>query len=71
MEIVIGLNHNSLMSARKFTDEKYITILTEYEVNIYDDKTTNITISEEALVKGWRCKDTWLWRILLKNSVKM
>ena len=57
--MVPGLKHNSLMNASKFADEKYMTILTEYEVNIYCGKTTNKTVSEEAVLRGRRYeKDT-------------
>ena len=52
--MVLGLKHNYLMSAIKFIDEKYISILYEYKVNIYDDETTKITLSEDALLRGWR-----------------
>ena len=68
--MVPGLKHNSLMNASKSADEKYMTILTEYEVNIYCGKTTNKTVSEEAVLRGWRYKDTGLQRILIKKVVK-
>ena len=45
------LNHNTLLIARKFTDAKYTTILNEYEGNIYDGKTTKITISEKVSIE--------------------
>ena len=68
--MVPGLKHNYLMSEIKFADAKYITILNEDEVNIYDGKTAKITISEEAVLRGWRFKGTGLQRISLKKTVK-
>ena len=68
--MVTGLKYNLLISARKFAGAKYITILTEDEFNIYDGKTTNIIVSEEELLRGWRCKDAGLWIIILNKAVK-
>ena len=38
-------------------------------VSLYDRKTANITVSKEAVLIGWRCPTSNLWRILLVNCV--
>ena len=40
-----------------------------YKVNIYDGRTSKITVSEEAVLKGWRFPRTKLWRIPLRAQV--
>jgi len=37
----------------------------ENEVNFYDTKTTKITVLAEAVLKGWHCPRTNLWRVPL------
>ena len=39
------------------------------EVNIYDGRTATIIVSEEAVLKGWRCPQTKLWHIPLRSQV--
>ena len=70
MDMVPGLKHNSIIILSKFEDEKYITIFTEGEVIIYDGNTAKTTISKHAVLRRWICKNTWLWIITLKKSVK-
>jgi hypothetical protein len=42
------------------------------EVNFYDPKTTKITVSEEAVLKGWLCLAAGLWQLpLVKNPVSL
>ena len=66
-DVVPILVRNSLLSASKFADAKYVTVLTPEEVLIYDDLgELQLTISQEAILKGWRCKTTGLWRVPLK-----
>ena len=66
-DVVPSLVHNLLLSASKFADAKYVTVLTPEEVLIYDDLgELQLTISHEAILKGWRCKTTGLWRVPLK-----
>ena len=47
----------------------YITVLDKNEARTYDGKTVKITVSEEAILKGWRCKRTGLWRVPLQQKV--
>ena len=47
-----------------------MSICNDAEVNIYDGRTVKITVSEEAVLKGWRCLRTRMWRIPLKHTVR-
>ena len=69
VHIVLALAHQSLLSGGQFTDSGYISICDGDEVNIYDEKTANITVSEKTVLKGWRCPTTKLWRIPLQESI--
>ena len=69
VHIVPALVHQSLLSGGQFADARYISICNRNEVNIYDEKIANITVSEKAVLKGWRCPTTKLWRIHLQDSV--
>ena len=68
MNVVPGM-HTSLISGCKFADADYVTVLDKNELNIYDGRTTTITISEKAVLKGYRDKQSGLWRIPLKANV--
>ena len=68
VDIVPDLQHNSLLSASKFADANYVTILTPKEVLIYDGKDLTITVSSEAILRGWR-EVNGLWRVPLQNDV--
>ena len=69
VDIVPGLKHNSLLSASKFADANYITILTPTEVLIYDGEDLKLTVSNEAVLRGWRDETSGLWRVPLKEEV--
>jgi hypothetical protein len=63
---------NSLLSTSKVVKADYIAIYDKEEVNFYDVKTTKITVSEEAVLKGWRCPAAGLWRLpLVENPVNL
>jgi hypothetical protein len=63
---------NSLLSTSKVVDADYIAIYDKEEVNFYNAKTTKITISEEAVLKGWQCPVAGLWRLpLVANPVNL
>ena len=54
------------MSASKFADAKYVTVLTPDKVLVFDDlKDLKLTITQEAILKGCRCKTTGLWIVPL------
>ena len=58
VNIVPSLVENSLLSTSKFADAGYTAIYDENEVNFYDAKTTKITVSAKAVLKGWHCPRT-------------
>ena len=68
VDMVLQLQHNSLISRGKFTDANYITVLTPTEVLIYDGKDTHISVTNKPILKGWRYKTTGLWRVPLQPS---
>ena len=61
--------HTSLGSVPKLADADYITVLDKKGASIYDGYTTTIKVSEKAVLEGYRCKQTGLWRIPLKAKV--
>jgi hypothetical protein len=56
---------DSLFSTGKYVDADYIAIYGKLEVNYYDTKTTKITVSNDAVLTGWWCPKTRLWRVPL------
>ena len=48
------LEHNSLMSAIKFADENYITVLMSEEVLIDDVNEIKLQAPGQAILTGWR-----------------
>ena len=70
VDMVPDLVAQTLLSASKFADANYISIYDGKEVNIYDALTTKIIVSEAAVLKGWRCPKSKLWRIPLKANVQ-
>ena len=68
MNVTPGV-HTSLISVFQMADEGYVTVFDENECNIYDRKKEKIVISEKALLKRYRCKNSGLWRIPLKDTI--
>eukprot|EP00804_Cyclotella_cryptica_P011576 CCRYP_012089-RA/>CCRYP_012089-RA protein AED:0.20 eAED:0.20 QI:0/0/0/1/1/1/3/0/784 len=62
VDIVPNL-HQTLLSGSKFADADYTAVYDKHEVNFYDSATINIT--ERAVLTGYRCPRTGLWRIPL------
>jgi len=56
---------DSLFSTSKCVEADYVAIYDKKEVNYYDAKTTQINVSNEAVLTGWRCSKTRLWRVPL------
>jgi hypothetical protein len=50
------------MSTNQLAVAGYITVFDEEEVNIYDANDIIITVTRGALLQGWRCEETGLWR---------
>ena len=70
MDMVPNLKQNSLMSASKFAHAQYITFLTPTEVLVYDDMGgLHLSISGEAILRGWRCKHSGMWQVQLTPVV--
>ncbi len=70
VHIVPGIERNSLLSIPKIVDANYIAIFDKDKVNIYDANKTIITVSCSAILCGWQCKQTKLWRVPLTKIVK-
>ena len=64
VDMVPNLKHNSLMSARKFADSNYISVLKTTEVSVYDDMSNlHRSISSTVILRGWGCKHSGLWQV--------
>jgi hypothetical protein len=60
----------TLISNSKLADAGYITVFNEEEVNVYDGATTKVVPTEQAILTGWRDKQTGLWHFPLKTTIK-
>jgi hypothetical protein len=67
-DTVPSLALNSLLSTSKLADANYITIFTPDEVKVFDAEVSKLHITGEAVMKGWRCPKTKLWRVPLKEQ---
>ena len=67
-DTVPSLALNSLLSTSKLADANYITIFTPDEVKVFDAEISKLHITGEAVMKGWRCPKTKLWRVPLKEQ---
>ena len=67
MEIVPNLKHNSLITASKFADANYITVLTPTEVLFYDGQELTMKLNKEAILQGWQEK-SGLWYFPLSDT---
>ena len=68
VDMVLDLEHNSLISGGKFADANYITFLTPTEVLIYDGNDIHISVSKESILRGYRDTTTGLWRVPLQPN---
>ncbi len=63
---------NSLLSTSKVVNADYIAIYDKEKVNFYNAKIMKITVSEEAVLKGWQCPAAGLWWLpLVENPVNL
>jgi hypothetical protein len=69
IRIAPGIKRDLLLSMAKFADANYIAIFDKDELNIYDANNTRVTFSCSAILCGWQCMDTNLWRIPLVPHV--
>ncbi len=58
------------MSTSKFANANYITIFDKEAVNIYDANETTITVTRGAILCGFKCPMTGMWRIPLVDLVR-
>ncbi len=63
VHIVPAVKQDSLISIPKFVDAIYIAIFDKVKVNIYNTNKTKIIVTRAAILQGWRCNQTKLWRI--------
>ena len=68
VDIVPGLT-NTLLSTGNLVEGGYFAVYGQNEVNIYDGSKAKIIITEEAVLKGYRCPCKKLWRIPLVKDV--
>ena len=70
VHITPGVTSNSLMSTNQFAQAGYITVFDKEEVNIYDANDVKITVTRGAILRGWRCEETGLWRIPVCPTIR-
>ena len=58
------------MSAGKFADANYITVLTLKEVLIYDGNDIKLQALGQKTLTGWRCKTSIFWRLPIHPKVE-
>jgi hypothetical protein len=72
VHITLGVTSSSLMSTNQFAIADYITVFDkEEEVNVYDAYDIKITVTRGAILRGWRCQSTGLWRIPLCPTIRI
>ena len=69
VHIVPSLQHFSLLRTSKMEDAKYNAIYDNDEVNFYDGNTVKVKVSEEAVLRGYKCPQTKLWRFPLRPNI--
>ncbi len=70
VNIVPSLVGNSLLSTVKMIQAGYTVIYNNNEVNFYDSTTAKISVSEVAVLTGYVCPRTQLWRVPLVITVR-
>ena len=69
VDIVPGLQQNSLFSISKFADANYIIIFTPGEVKICDGNKMTLSSTNEAILQEWRDPVCGLWCIQLHSMI--
>jgi hypothetical protein len=70
VHIVPTIASNSLLSTAKFAAAGYITVFDGKEVNIYNANNTKVSVTREAILRGWFDKKANLWRVPLLPVVR-
>mgnify|MGYP006179318855 CR=1 FL=1 len=65
VHIVPKVKDSLFSTSKECVEADYIAIYDKKEVNYYDAKTTQINVSNAAVLTGWRCSKTRLWRVPL------
>ena len=52
----------------KFVDADYMAVFDKEKVEIFNTNNTKVEVTNGAILRGWRCKDTGLWRIPLTEK---
>ena len=68
VHVVPEQTQDTLISAVKLVDAGYTPILTKEDVKVYNTKDVEIKVKRDAILRGWRDKDTGLWRIPLEEG---
>ena len=66
LHITPGVSQHSLLSTGKYADANYITVFDKDTVA----NDTIITVTRDAILRGWRDTDNKLWRIPLVDMVQ-
>jgi hypothetical protein len=61
LHITPGVSQHSLLSTGKYADANYITVFDNDTLNVYDANNTIITVTKDAILRGWRDTDNKLW----------
>ena len=67
VHILPNLEHNLLLSASKFADAGYVSILTPSELLIVEGDKIVHKLRKEAILRGWRDEASGLWRVPLED----
>ena len=67
---IVPVLTNTLLSTGKLVEVGYFAVYDKNEVNIYNGIKAKIIITEEAVLKGYRCPREKLWRIPLVAYVQ-
>ena len=70
VHITPGVSQHSLLSTGKYADANYITVFNKDTVNVHDSNDTIITVTKDAILRGWRDMVNKLWRIPLVKVVQ-
>ena len=67
VHILPQLEHNSLLSASKFADAGYVSILTPTDLLIIEGDEILHKLEKDAILRGWRDPASGLWRVPLES----
>jgi hypothetical protein len=61
LHITPGVRQHSLLSSGNYTDANNITVFDKDTVNVYNTSNTIITVTKDAILRGWRDTNNKLW----------